>query len=166
MHMARWLVMPWNVIDVACFIPFYILVAFGNSLTSSFVRVLRILRLLRVLRMIRFVTLAQHTMVMFEMVITTFRRSMPVLMVFLFFSLLGQVFFSCLIHTFEMGTFTVTADYPEGVYLRPTINQASLEISPFTSISASMYWAVVTGTVISSIYLSIVLITSNSALIV
>jgi hypothetical protein len=143
--MIKWVFSLRNVIDFACFFPYYLLNEFGDHLPTSFLRILRILRLLRVLRAARFVTLAQHTMVMFEMVITTFQRSMPVFVVFFLFSLLGMAFFSCLIHTFEMGTFTVTADYPDGVYLRPTINQASLEISPFTSVSAAMYWAVVTG---------------------
>ena len=84
-------------------------------------------------------------MVMYELVLTTFQRSAPVLVVFLFFSLLAMVFFSCLIYAFEMGTFSVTEEFPDGAYLRPSINQAFQEVSPFTSISASMYYAVVTG---------------------
>jgi hypothetical protein len=95
--------------------------------------------------MFKFVGLAQNSMIMYEMVLTTFRRSSAVLIVFLFFSLLAMVFFSCLIYAFEMGTFTVTEEFPDGAYLRPSINQAFQEVSPFTSISASMYYAIVTG---------------------
>jgi voltage-gated potassium channel len=143
--MTKWFFSVRNLIDLACFLPYYVLVSLNENSSSEFIRILRILRVFRALRMIHFVTFAKHAMVMYELVLTTFQRSAPVLVVFLFFSLLAMVFFSCLIFAFEQGKFTVNSDYPSGAYLRPTINQASKEISPYTSISASMYWAVVTG---------------------
>jgi hypothetical protein len=44
----------------------------------------------------------------------------------------------------QVGVFTVNFDYPDGVYLRPKLEMGGKEESPYISIPASMYWAVVT----------------------
>jgi hypothetical protein len=44
------------------------------------------------------------------------------------------------------GDFTVTEEFPEGAFLRPTVTGRGKEESPFTSMALSLYWVVVTVT--------------------
>ena len=46
----------------------------------------------------------------------------------------------------EQGQFTVTSQYPAGVYLRPTEDQLDLQPTPFDSVLTAMYWAIGTLT--------------------
>ena len=52
----------------------------------------------------------------------------------------------CLIFIVEQGTYAVTTDYPNGAYLRPNIVGNKLEISPYRTISDSIFFVVVTTT--------------------
>jgi hypothetical protein len=78
---------------------------------------------------------------------TTLKISLPVLIMLLSYTLLGTVVVAAIIFQFEQGEFQVTLDYPHGAYLRPSLTMhGGMEISPFTSIWASLYWSVVTAT--------------------
>ena len=44
------------------------------------------------------------------------------------------------------GEFTVTEEFPDGAFLRPTVTGRGKEESPFTSMALSLYWVVVTVT--------------------
>lgn len=38
----------------------------------------------------------------------------------------------------------MNVDYPQGQYLRPTLNGQGLEVSPFNSAAVSIYWTIIT----------------------
>lgn len=59
--------------------------------------------------------------------------------IFLFMVVYGSIGFFC-----EEGTFVVNADFPTGAYLRPQPPAGGDPQSTFTSIAASIYWAVTT----------------------
>ena len=80
------------------------------------------------------------------LLVATLKASAPALLVLLFFSFIGMIFFGALVFVIEEGDFLVTSDYPDGAFLRRTTNEYSYEISPFTSITAAMYWVITTGT--------------------
>ena len=64
-----------------------------------------------------------------------------------YYTLLGTVVVAAVLFQFEQGEFRVTSAYPEGAYLRPSLTtHEGWEVSPFTSIWAALYWAVITAT--------------------
>ena len=50
------------------------------------------------------------------------------MLVFAFVFLTGVVLFGVVIFYLEQGQFTVTEEYPEGVYLRATVDGKGLEV--------------------------------------
>lgn len=64
----------------------------------------------------------------------------------LFYVILCVIVIAALVFQFEQGVFKANPDYPDGAYLRPSFNLQGEEVTPYTSIWASIYWALVTGT--------------------
>lgn len=83
--------------------------------------------------------------VMTQLLVETLQVAWAVLAVFVFFSLLITVLFGSIMFFFEAGTYTISADYPEGAYLRLAANRKTTEVSPFLSVGAAFYWVIVTG---------------------
>ena len=134
-HYFRFVTTFKNIIDVGTFLPFY--------LTSKGAPFLRVFRMLRIVMFLQKYEEANELM---SVVILTCVKSFPALGVLIMFILLGMVFFGALIFQMEGGTFQVTADYPDGEYLRASVNGVGIEVSPFLSIPTSMYWVVTTIT--------------------
>lgn len=83
----------------------------------------------------------------FKVLTDTLRLSLPILTMLFYYTLLGTVVVAAVLFQFEQGEFRVTSAYPEGAYLRPSLTtHEGWEVSPFTSIWAALYWAVITAT--------------------
>lgn len=129
-----------NVIDLLAILPFYVQLATGSS--GSSISVIRVLRLCRVFRLFK----VSKSSVGLKMVVNTMVKASNALAIVCFFVTLGVVFFGSLVYFFEGGVYSVTLDFPDGAYLRPTKLGKDREESPFVSIVESMYFAVVTST--------------------
>ena len=127
-----------NIIDLLAVLPFYIelMVSAGTSVT-----VVRVLRLVRVFRVFKMGKNSKGV----EMLAKTFYNSLPALSLLAFFIALGVILFGAVIFFLEQGVFTVNEDYPKGAYIRQDIFGKD-EVSPYTHILASSYWAVIVST--------------------
>lgn len=125
-----------NIIDLASIIPHFIVVLLGGGESMSFLRVFQLGRILRAGK-------NNHGI---EILTRTIRSSQTELAMLLFFILLGVVVSASLVYTFEKGDFEVTHAYPEGEYLRATVDMTGKAPTPYVSIWASMYWSLVTAT--------------------
>ena len=129
-----------NLVDLLAIIPHYIQITFDGPSLSIF----RVMRLTRVMSISKLSGMSAYAYVMTE----TLRRSVGVLVPLAFFVCLLMVLSGCLIFVVEQGTYMVTVDNPYGAYLRPNLLGTGMEASPFTTISASMYYVVVTSTTV------------------
>lgn len=138
-----------NLVDLAAILPLYINTAIAptsftnpTSSPSSFV-IIRLLRLVRIVRVFKIIRERQDFLVL----TLTLRKSLPVLSMLFYYTLLGTIVVAAVIFQFEQGEFRVTSEFPDGAYLRPTLAPGSgWEVSPFTSIWAALYWSIVTAT--------------------
>lgn len=138
-----------NLIDLAAILPLYINLAITPS---SFIRpsaspssftIIRLLRMARITRIFKIIRERQD----FKVLTDTLRLSLPILTMLFYYTLLGTVVVAAVLFQFEQGEFRVTSAYPEGAYLRPSLTtHEGWEVSPFTSIWAALYWAVITAT--------------------
>ena len=143
----RWMVQLKNLVDLACWLPFFVgMVVSISARQSAFVRALRLLRLIRILRLLKTLKLFEPVHVMTGLLYRTAINSWPVVAVFLFFSFIVIVLFGSIIYLLEAGTFVVNDDYPTGAFVRPTVDHYGTEASPFVSIGTSFYWVIVTST--------------------
>ena len=131
---------PLNLIDLLAILPFYIELIIASGANVAVVRVLRLARVFRVFKMGR-------NSKGVEILYKTFYTSMPALTLLAFFIALGVVLFGAVMHFIESGTYSVTQDYPNGAFLRKN-NLGVDEVSPYTSILAACYWAVVCSTTV------------------
>ena len=146
-QIARWVMQGKNLIDLACWLPFFVgMVVNISSRQTSFVRALRLLRLIRILRLLTTLKLFEPVHVMTGLLYRTAVNSSPVISVFLFFSFIIIVLFGSIIYLLEAGTFVVNDEYPTGAFIRPTKDRYGYETSPYVSIGTSFYWVIVTGT--------------------
>jgi hypothetical protein len=128
-----------NIIDILAIGPFYVEMVTSAGSSLSVIRVLRLARVFRIFK------LGKNSKGI-SMLGTTMSHAFGALGLVGFFVSLGIVFFGSLGHFFEGGTYMVTAEYPEGEYLRQSLFSESFEKTPFVDIPSSMYWAVVTST--------------------
>ena len=100
----------------------------------------------KVIRIIKGINRLEVAHEMFELVIQTMQKSSLALIIMFGFVIIAMIFFGSIIYVVEGGEFQATEDYPNGAFLRPTLNHHGVEISPFYSISTSFYWVIVTCT--------------------
>lgn len=133
-----------NLIDVAAVLPFYLhlLVDGMGQANLVFLRLLRLLRVARMFKFGRYTADGSHAIIWETLV-----ASIPALTIMLVFMLVLTVLFGALIFYAEEGTFTVTAAFPEGAYMRPS-HTGGLEVSPFKNILMGAYWVVMTATTV------------------
>lgn len=129
-----------NVIDVVAIVPFYIELATSSGSSVAIVRVLRLARMLRIFKASKY---NEGTKLLSQ----TIWRSLPALSLLFFFTALGVVLFGSLIYFMEGGKYEVTAEFPDGAYLRNDLVGVS-EVTPYTSIPVSCYWVIVTATTV------------------
>lgn len=141
-HLVRFMLSVRNIIDLAAIVPSYLAYdddtyRFAYIFVSSSLMV-RILRLFGVLS--RYTEVKKMTMLF----IATLRRSLGALMVLAVNMAIACSFFGSLIYACEIGTFTATEEFPDGVYLRRSIDGYHHEPSPFRSVFIGMYLVVQT----------------------
>ena len=100
------------------------------------------MRLSRVLAITKLSGASEYAYIMNQ----TILKSLPVLIPLCFFVCLIIIVMGCLIFIVEQGDYAVTIDYPNGAYLRPNIVGNVMEVTPFRTISDSIYFVVVTTT--------------------
>ena len=142
---VRFVIRFQNLIDLAAITPYYVGL-FVDLLdeTLFLVRTLRLLRLARVLRLLRVVKAFEKFNVTASLLQEAVRKAWPVLGLFLFYGTLALVLMGCIMYICEKGTYTVSVEYPSGVWIRKGIDGYHTEVSPFDSIPTSFYWVVVT----------------------
>ena len=129
-----------NVVDLVAIAPYYIKFATGGPDLAVF----RVLRLTRVLALTKVTGASEYSYVLMN----TMQRSTRVLIPLCFVVCLAIVLFGCLIYVVEQGDFRVNPAYPGGAYIRKNVYGNADEVSPFTAISASLYYVVVTITTV------------------
>lgn len=156
----RYVKHPLNIIDLIAILPFYLTLGFDKYAGSNF-SVVRVLRLARVLRMFK---MAKHHPGM-EMLIEVLVTSGEPLLILMFFNAIIVVLFASFIYfaegttfsvspAFTQGTFdavtnvTIPSAFPTGVYVRPSSDARTDEVTPFRSIPVSLWWACTTMTTV------------------
>jgi hypothetical protein len=139
MKFRKYVLRLMNLIDLVAILPFYI--AFVSPSGAS-LTIFRILRLGRILRL----TKAGKNNKGMAVLINTMKGVMDILLMLLFYVVLCVIVVAALVFQFEQGVFKANSDYPDGAYMRPSYNMQGEGVSPYTSIWASIYWALVTGT--------------------
>jgi len=146
----KFVVHPMNIVDfTAVFFGVLDMVDLGNRLPS--LSVLRILRLTRIFRLFK---RSKYSEVL-NLVVKVMRESLEPLYILVFYLALATIIFSAMIYHFEKGVFEgPSIEYPQGIYVRPVIpKENNLEtgeqlnvVSPFTSITVTFWWCIVTLT--------------------
>eukprot|EP00746_Dinoflagellata_sp_MGD_P005860 gnl/MRDRNA2_/MRDRNA2_111359_c0_seq1.p1 gnl/MRDRNA2_/MRDRNA2_111359_c0~~gnl/MRDRNA2_/MRDRNA2_111359_c0_seq1.p1 ORF type:complete len:867 (+),score=141.03 gnl/MRDRNA2_/MRDRNA2_111359_c0_seq1:112-2712(+) len=123
---------PSNLIDVLAILPFYMeLLSSGGSVNLYVLRLIRLTRIFRILRLGKL----NHAK---DMLAVTMSLSKVPLYMVLFFIALGILISSCLVYFVEMG------EWNGEFYVR----EGEEDISPFSSIPATIWWTVVTVTTV------------------
>lgn len=142
------LLAPSNLIDFAAILPGIVSFFVGKIDGGAFV-VLRLIRLTRIFRAFKNPALVEPVIVIGR----TIQKSTKALYVLFFNLLLGIIIFGSLMFLAEGGTW----DANQRSYVRPTSRtfnetsrewQTNSEISPFESIPASFWWAIVTASTV------------------
>lgn len=147
-RLISFLIAPSNLIDLAAILPGTVSLVIGKVDGGGFV-VLRLIRLTRIFRAFKNPALVEPVIVIGR----TIQKSTKALYVLFFNLLLGIIIFGSLMYLAEGGTW----DAKQRSYVRPTSKtfnettklwQMSSEISPFESIPASFWWAIVTASTV------------------
>lgn len=133
----RYVVQPLNIIDLVAIIPFYIELATDSGSSLSIIRILRLARVIRLIksgkgRFTKGLKILGNTLV----------SSAPMNAFLLVIALILFIICGAIGYLIEGGTFEVTAEYPEGVYMRTDVLGQHLEPTPFLSVLHGMYWSV------------------------
>ena len=130
---------PLNLIDVLAVLPFYVELAAGGTLGGSGAGVVRMLRLVRIFRVFKVARYLPWVRVFSA----ALAQSVQPLMMLVFIILIGVVIFASLMYYVERGEW----DAATGTWLR-TDDYGTVSASPFSSIPAAMWWAVITMTTV------------------
>ena len=138
---------PSNLIDLSSILPTYIALAAISPYDVTFFRAIRAMRILRVLRLVNIFNRMKSVNVAIDLISVTLQQAFFMLSIFSFFGLVSVVIFGSIIYICERGDFTVTAEYPNGAFLRGKNHYDNqLDESPFDSIATGIYWAISTIT--------------------
>jgi len=132
-----------NMVDFASICPLFFILSSNASddvVSTTFLRVIRCFRLLRVVK------LNPYSAAILLLLRRTMENSAQTLVYLMLVALILAVLFAFIMHELEQGTFSVTTDYPGGAYLRWDLSGTELQVSPFTSVSVTMYYIIVTMT--------------------
>lgn len=138
-----WLIQPGNLVDLIAILPWYLTKAFEGVDASSLL-VLRMVRLGRVVRALRLGRRFQAVIV----IMRALKESQKVLSVLVMNLMLGIFIFGALMYFVEGGSWdSTTQSYQriEGYLLDGTAIKGD---TPFVSIPASAWWALVTATTV------------------
>lgn len=141
--MHRYMLQPLNLIDLVAIIPFYVKLLGGSGSSLSIIRILRLARVVRLIRSGRG-GFSKGLLILSNTLVS----SAPMNAFLFCVALVIFVVCGSIGYLIEGGEFTVTEDYPEGVYMRPNLLGTHLEPSPFISVLHGIYWSVVTSTTV------------------
>ena len=137
----RFVFLSKNLIDLTVILPYFI-----GLLTRSRVHGAAFLRAFRLLRVLKLLYKFRDSAALIDMVMMTLSISAPALGVLVLFFVLLMIILGSIMYYAEGGTFTVNEEYPNGQYIRTSLNQYGTEISPFNSIPTCFYWVITTAT--------------------
>lgn len=134
-----------NIIDVLSILYFYLSrISEISQETTGFLKFLKVLRMVRIFRITRILKKYKKVSEQVNILYKTCKDSAGALALISFYIFIGVLFCGSIIFICESGTFTSTADYPQGAYYR--INaKGDREVSYVNSILTGIYWAVVTS---------------------
>lgn len=135
----KYLISFHSAVDLISFVPFYVSLAYSQAENVEYVQFLKMIRVVRLLRIN-----PQGEMIA-RLLQRTLKRSREAIFILLFYLCVLAVVGAAIIYTLERGNYTINSDYPEGAYLRPN-GIGGVEISPFTSAPACIYFVIVTVT--------------------
>ena len=144
-HYFRYFMSLKNVADLVTIVPYFVLLGMHGK-SRGVTLFLRVFRIGRVVRIYKGTNRIEQARKMLVLVVRTLLKSIDPIFVMLLFICLAMIFYGSIIYAVEGGIFQVTADHPQGQYLRKSVNQYGIEISPFNSIPTAMYFVVVTCT--------------------
>lgn len=134
-----------NIVDLIAIVPFYVTAALNTSSSFAVIRTIRLARVFRVFKLSKYSEMSL-------LVLRVLQKSTEALSMLMFVSLLAMIVFGSMVYFAEQGTWhPPSPEYPEfpmGVWLRPNVAHSELEISPFSTISSSFWWALVTCTTV------------------
>ena len=143
--------LPLSIVDLVAIVPFYVgLMVFavsGNSQSAVF-RIVRVIRLVSVLRLLRI----RQFRDMQEILERAFTNSLAALGILIFIFAIVVLFFAVIIYFPEGGDWYAVGEIVNGAvltrgayYRANAVDSTKLELTPFTSIPASMWWALITA---------------------
>ncbi len=153
--LLRYWILPGNIVDTMSTLPYFIIIAIvqSNSATwrapwvfSTHNTAILTVRIARCFRLLKVLDVHPQGSPKLSIIITTVRESFSSLLIMLGFVLISAIIFGSLIYTCERGDFIVTAEYPDGIYLRKDVVGEGFETTPFDNLGACVYWAIVTMT--------------------
>jgi len=138
---------PLNIIDFVAIVPYYVQKIVGAS--GGGLAVLRVLRLIRVFRIFK---MGKYSSGAF-MVVRAVSNSLPALSMLFFLTCLACVLFSSCIYYAEGQQFSIDQlctdnGFPDGCYVRPSVDGYTTEVSPFVSIPFAFWWFFTTTTTV------------------
>lgn len=139
----RYVLQPLNIIDLVAVVPFYIEIALSSGSSLSIIRILRLARVIRLAksgkgRFTKGLKILSNTLI----------TSAPMNAFLLAVALIIFVVCGAIAFLIEGGEFRVSAEYPDGAYMRTDLLGEHLEPTPFLSVLHGMYWSVVTSTTV------------------
>ena len=144
--MIRYLLKWENIVDFCAIVPPYIILAkVGGELHISqnfgFIRVLWLPKLFKIFAALK------GSSAVGEIFFKTLTSSAQALIFTFFFITIGTIVFASIMYELESGNFRVTADFPNGAYLRRVdILGDDNERTLFSSIPVAVYFTVITTT--------------------
>ena len=142
-HYFRYFMQLKNIADLLTFLPVFVVMAIHghNKAATNFLRVFRMFRVIRIYKGINRFDQARKMLIL---VVRTMLKSMDAMFVMLLLVFMAMIFYGSIIYAIEGGKFQVTADFPQGQYLRKSLNGYDIEVSPFKSIPTAMYYVIIT----------------------
>jgi hypothetical protein len=140
--LIRYVLQPLNIVDLIAILPFYVRLFVENVESTSVIRVFRVARTIRFVR--SHGKFKRSLMVLDRTII----EAAPMILFLVYLLVVALIVCGAIIYYAEQGKFTVTPEYPDGVYLRPAPLGEGKERSPFESILIGIYWSAVTTTTV------------------
>jgi len=150
----RYIFLLKNIIDFLAIIPFYISLLSDQGVSLAFVRVLRLMRVMRAFKL--------RGGGVLQVMIRSLKDSFDPLCLLFGGAFFIVVFFGSIAFTLEGGIYQWRCDWDSGFsnegtwpssgcrggYVRPTLNGATIEVTPFISAFSGLYWACITMTTV------------------
>lgn len=136
-QISRYATTTNNIISFLATFPFLIALCATDWMNHDtlFMNICRILQLLKLLNLVRG---RRAFVVLYRTFFATYKTFL-----FMFWCIVMVVVISgSLMALMERGTFTVNSTYPNGAFLRDSVDGVDREVSPFRSVNVALYWYV------------------------